>query len=285
MKKLLILFLTICLAISLTACTSGAAQDAIDQGDLAIASGDYETALNSYKLAIEKGADDEATLEMCDILELYITIEDAISTENYHIASELANKLVNYEDTMMADVVDELISKATACADAKDSLEQAQTYLNSSSYAEATVVLDSIDTTLLTENLIAEVNSMKETINNRKANQTATVIVPSGYYIPSNYSGVVPIYNGSVLFPSDTHYITNDYLDLCSRNEVALIRNEIYARHGYIFKKAEYKNYFGSKSWYNGQYTDATYVATMFNSIENANIKTITGYEKAKGWN
>ena len=119
MKKLLILFLTICLAISLTACTSGAAQDAIDQGDLAIASGDYETALNSYKLAIEKGADDEATLEMCDILELYITIEDAISTENYHIASALANKLVNYEDTMFNSIENANIKTITGYEKAK----------------------------------------------------------------------------------------------------------------------------------------------------------------------
>ncbi|PID23608.1 YARHG domain-containing protein [Sporosarcina sp. P7] len=35
-----------------------------------------------------------------------------------------------------------------------------------------------------------------------------------------------------------------------SKEELRLARNEIYARHGYVFKSKELQNYFGSQSWY-----------------------------------
>ena len=41
------------------------------------------------------------------------------------------------------------------------------------------------------------------------------------------------------------------YLNNFSSDELAIIRNTLYARNGYKFKKKEYQNYFGAKSWYN----------------------------------
>ncbi|PID22053.1 hypothetical protein CSV61_07520 [Sporosarcina sp. P3] len=35
-----------------------------------------------------------------------------------------------------------------------------------------------------------------------------------------------------------------------SKDDLRLARNEIYARHGYVFKSKELQNYFGSQSWY-----------------------------------
>ena len=40
------------------------------------------------------------------------------------------------------------------------------------------------------------------------------------------------------------------YLNNFSSEELALIRNTLYARRGYRFKKKKYQEYFGSKSWY-----------------------------------
>ena len=36
-----------------------------------------------------------------------------------------------------------------------------------------------------------------------------------------------------------------------SKDDLRLARNEIYARHGYVFESKEMQNYFGSQSWYN----------------------------------
>ena len=41
------------------------------------------------------------------------------------------------------------------------------------------------------------------------------------------------------------------YLNKFSSDELAIIRNTLYARNGYKFKKKEYQEYFGEKSWYN----------------------------------
>ena len=41
------------------------------------------------------------------------------------------------------------------------------------------------------------------------------------------------------------------YLSNFSSEELAIIRNTLYARNGYKFKKKEYQEYFGEKSWYN----------------------------------
>lgn len=41
-----------------------------------------------------------------------------------------------------------------------------------------------------------------------------------------------------------------EYLHNFSSEELALIRNTLYARRGYRFKKKKYQQYFGSKPWY-----------------------------------
>ena len=41
------------------------------------------------------------------------------------------------------------------------------------------------------------------------------------------------------------------YLNNFSSEELAIIRNTLYAKNGYKFKKKEYQEYFGEKSWYN----------------------------------
>ena len=42
-----------------------------------------------------------------------------------------------------------------------------------------------------------------------------------------------------------------DYLYNFTPSELAIIRNTLYARRGYKFKKKEYQKYFGEKYWYN----------------------------------
>ena len=54
------------------------------------------------------------------------------------------------------------------------------------------------------------------------------------------------------------------------------MRNEIFARHGYIFKTQEMKSYFSLQSWYSAQYNDVT---SMLSSIEKQNIEVIKKYE------
>lgn len=83
------------------------------------------------------------------------------------------------------------------------------------------------------------------------------------------------------LFPSDKEYITKSDLDGKTKEEVALIRNEIYARHGYIFKSEVYKEYFEEKDWY---VPNKNFNEGVFNKIEKENKDFIVEYEEKRGW-
>ena len=86
------------------------------------------------------------------------------------------------------------------------------------------------------------------------------------------------------LFNSSTEYITNSYLDTKTRDEIRLILNEIYAKHGYIFTTDKYREYFSAKAWYTPKYADAGAAEREFNSVETANKNAIVAYETVKGW-
>ena len=67
----------------------------------------------------------------------------------------------------------------------------------------------------------------------------------------------------------------NDVLNL-SKYQLKIMRNEIFARHGYIFKTPDMKYYFSQQSWYHGQYSD---VNSMLSVIEKQNIELIRKHE------
>ena len=85
------------------------------------------------------------------------------------------------------------------------------------------------------------------------------------------------------------------YLESFSSEELAIIRNTLYARKGYQFKKKEYQEYFGQKSWYNPTTTnqniltkDEERLANIIKGYENnANTRTSNtagiGYENKFG--
>jgi len=81
---------------------------------------------------------------------------------------------------------------------------------------------------------------------------------------------------------SDSGYFEESYLEGFTAEECRLARNEIYARHGKIFKDEALQEYFNSKSWYTPEYEDVP--NSMLNDWELANIDTIVNYEKAMGY-
>jgi hypothetical protein len=73
-----------------------------------------------------------------------------------------------------------------------------------------------------------------------------------------------------------TRLLTSNDIAGKSAWELKIMRNEIYARHGYIFKDPELSSYFESQSWYRPIYQDVTY---MISSIEKENAAFIKRYE------
>lgn len=75
---------------------------------------------------------------------------------------------------------------------------------------------------------------------------------------------------------SDSRLLTEAELRPYDKATLALIRNEILARHGYPFKKTMYREYFDAREWY---HRDENFAYSSLNSIEMANVELIKKLE------
>ena len=83
-----------------------------------------------------------------------------------------------------------------------------------------------------------------------------------------------------ILPSSSERMLSDDEVEMLTKEQLRLARNEIYARHGRKFKDAELQNYFDSKSWYVGTIDPDDFAESMLTHIEKANIEVIQKYEK-----
>lgn len=89
-------------------------------------------------------------------------------------------------------------------------------------------------------------------------------------------------YAGDYVLPnSGTKLLTSSDIKGLSKYDLALARNEIYARHGRKFQTPEYSAYFSGKSWYklNPNYNYANDDSNL-NNIERKNVLFILSAEK-----
>lgn len=98
----------------------------------------------------------------------------------------------------------------------------------------------------------------------------------SDYEDNDNYSGEYD--DDYIIADSDVRYLSRNELSKYTKEQLGYIRNEIFARHGYIFKKKQYSDYFGNKSWYVPD-PNCTGTEADLNSIEKANVELIQDME------
>ncbi|MDR3767435.1 MAG: YARHG domain-containing protein [Butyricicoccus sp.] len=110
----------------------------------------------------------------------------------------------------------------------------------------------------------------------------------SGYlfYSPStgtrSTGGVIPEDEPDLHFwPLDQFAISTADLDRLTRREIDIIRNETFARHGYVFNSEEWADFFDDYDWYS---PDPSFTEDGFSKLEKQNIDTIVLYEQEKGW-
>ena len=79
---------------------------------------------------------------------------------------------------------------------------------------------------------------------------------------------------------SSTRQLTTSELTNLSLEELQIMRNEIFGRHGYIFKEGgEMNEYFSKQSWYKPQFSN---VDSQLTPIEKSNIELILNEENNK---
>ncbi len=111
--------------------------------------------------------------------------------------------------------------------------------------------------------------------NNNSSNSTNKENVEEDRHIENTNAipGKYPYASIRYLTPSDLHGM--------SKWELKIMRNEIFARHGYLFKTSLMRNYFNNKEWYlRIPKLSRTNSGTKYLSeIEKKNIKLIRNYE------
>ena len=77
-----------------------------------------------------------------------------------------------------------------------------------------------------------------------------------------------------------TRLLSEEELENYDADELRIMRNEIFARHGYIFRTDDMSEHFASEPWYEGTIADASEVSRQFSDIEKKNVETIKAAEK-----
>lgn len=82
------------------------------------------------------------------------------------------------------------------------------------------------------------------------------------------------------VFPDSANkYLSEDEIRKVDVDKMNIGRNEIYARHGYIFTDEEMKQYFENQQWYRERVTADQFKEDVFNSFEKKNIELIKKVE------
>ena len=77
------------------------------------------------------------------------------------------------------------------------------------------------------------------------------------------------------LFETDKKYYTKEEFENEPMLVIHLAKNEIYARHGYIFANEDLYNYFMGCIWYSPTYEGTDFDDSVFNEYEKANLEIL----------
>ncbi|MGN0496497.1 MAG: YARHG domain-containing protein [Lachnospiraceae bacterium] len=93
-----------------------------------------------------------------------------------------------------------------------------------------------------------------------------------------------PEYPEYIIADSDVRLLTDDDVAGLSVQQINYAKNEIYARHGYIFESPELQEYFGNQPWYEPRYERAEFDRLgLLSDVENKNASFLSGKEKSLG--
>ena len=136
-----------------------------------------------------------------------------------------------------------------------------------------------------TENDIADNSSWTEEEIIKTINERSQYYRASAYYSEiidywENVREVRDISNViEPLFETDKKYYTKEEFENEPMLVIHLAKNEIYARHGYIFTNEDLYNYFMGCIWYNPTYEGTDFDDSIFNEYEKANLEILANLD------
>ncbi|MDR4949925.1 YARHG domain-containing protein [Neobacillus cucumis] len=107
------------------------------------------------------------------------------------------------------------------------------------------------------------------------SNKTDLILVLTENVFSSDANTSIRSTADYIIPDSKTKVLSESEIDSLTKSELRLARNEIYARHGYVFKSADLQNYFSKKSWYT---QNSSYNGSL-TTIEQQNINLLKARE------
>lgn len=130
-----------------------------------------------------------------------------------------------------------------------DNLQKAQKIgYNINSFSDYKELLEKLNPQENTQNNNANVSN-NYTYKNDNPSISNKVVNSLGNVYCKDHKGYEGV-QGYIIPDSDSRYLSEAELQQYDKYTLGLIRNEIYARHGYIFGDNRYRDYFSKKNWY-----------------------------------
>ena len=120
-----------------------------------------------------------------------------------------------------------------------------------------------------------EKQTEKQTEKPTEAEIPEIEIISEDYYVieaPTESTAEVD-YSGGYIPESSQRTLTDADVEGMTYDDLQMAINEIYARHGRIFRSEAISSYFNSQPWYQGTVTAENFNEGVFNSVESQNIQ------------
>ena len=86
--------------------------------------------------------------------------------------------------------------------------------------------------------------------------------------------------NDGTIFSYEYDELSADSVKYLPKDILRIARNEIFAKHGYIFETEDLKQFFSYKEWYKGTVKPSDWNDSVLNECEKKNLELISKYEK-----
>ena len=275
-----------CCVLSLTSCGQDIAKESAEKGRNYFDSGDYETAAKAFGVSIDNGNTEDEIQLLYDITLKYHQAKTAFEEKRYATSMEIIESIdTRYSNYGIKDSIVNLKDDINNILEAEELLNDIAQKISESDYVGAIALIEMTDVSSLTSEQAEQLEEYKNTIteaqaeiarqaeeqrraeeeaerreaerratssnnsrpsqntntNNRNQNNSNTPQTPVAPAINTNVSGDAYIY------PTDTTLLTAAQLSTLNASELALLRNEIYARKGHIFTTNRYIPCFACK--------------------------------------
>ncbi|XTR38705.1 hypothetical protein ACQQ2T_04810 [Paraclostridium tenue] len=165
MKKIGIILTLILLVISLVGCENSQSKKAIEQGKMEMANKEYDKALASFKIALDKESSNEEAKRLTALIDNYKKANDEFEKGNIDDANKIMNQIdeETIEDSIKNDI-DNLKAKINQHDKIDKEIVHIKELIKEKKYDEAKKSIKEIDIDKLNKKDKNEINELNDTI-------------------------------------------------------------------------------------------------------------------------